>query len=97
MGNVLSALAYLEGEGVSHRDVKLDNILLSPLKNDKLWEKSARLSDFGLASFGESDYELLDIVGTPHFVAPEVIMCDDYDEFVRYGPHVDVWAAGVMM
>lgn len=97
MGHVLSALAYLESEGVCHRDVKPDNILLSTLKNDKLWATSARLSDFGLASFVESDYELFDIVGTPHYVAPEVIMRDDNDEFIGYGPPVDVWAAGVMM
>lgn len=97
MGHVLSALAYLEGEGVCHRDVKPDNILLSTLTNDKLWATSARLSDFGLAAFVESNVELSDVVGTPHYVAPEVLSRDENDEFIGYGPPVDVWAAGVMM
>lgn len=97
MGHVLSALAYLEKEGVCHRDVKPDNILLSTLPNDALWATTARLSDFGLAAFVDSDVELTDVVGTPHYVAPEVVSRDEKDEWLGYGPPVDVWASGVMM
>lgn len=97
MAHVLSALAYLESEGVCHRDVKPDNVLLSNLSNDNLWATTARLSDFGLAAFVESDFDLTDVVGTPHYVAPEVVSRDEKDEWLGYGPPVDVWAAGVIM
>lgn len=97
MSHVLDALAYLESERVCHRDVKPDNILLSTLPKDALWATSARLSDFGLAAFVESDMDLTDIVGTPHYVAPEVISRDGDNERIGYGTQVDVWAAGILM
>lgn len=97
MAHVLSALAYLEAEGVCHRDVKPDNVLLSTLRNDSLWPTSARLSDFGLAAFVEGDSDLTDVVGTPHYVAPEVISRGKETGWPGYGPPVDVWAAGIVM
>lgn len=98
MTHVLSALSYLERERICHRDIKPDNILLSTLANDALWPTSARLSDFGLAAFIETDIDLTHIVGTPHYVAPEVITRDETDnERLGYGPAVDVWASGIMM
>lgn len=98
MSHVLSVLAYLESERVCHRDIKPDNILLSTLQNDSLWPTSARISDFGLAAFIESDLDLTDIVGTPNYVAPEVISRDEADnEWLGYGTPVDVWAAGILM
>ena len=98
MSHVLDALAYLESEGVCHRDVKPENILLSTLTNDSLWPTTARLSDFGLAAFVETDFDLTDIVGTPNYVAPEVVTRDSIDnERIGYGPGVDVWAAGILM
>lgn len=98
MAHVLSALSYLEAERVCHRDVKPENILLSAATKDTLWATTARLSDFGLAAFINSDTELVDIVGTPHYVAPEVISRDkDDNEWLGYGPPVDVWAAGILL
>lgn len=97
MSHLLSALAYLESEGICHRDVKPDNILLSHSPDELLWPTTARLSDFGLSAFVESETELIDVVGTPHYVAPEVVTRDESDEFVGYGPSVDVWAAGILM
>lgn len=97
MSHLLSALAYLESEGICHRDVKPDNILLSHSPDEILWPTTARLSDFGLSAFVESETELIDVVGTPHYVAPEVVTRNESDEFVGYGSPVDVWAAGVLM
>lgn len=98
MSHILDALAYLERERVCHRDVKPDNILLSTLTNDALWSTSARLSDFGLAAFIDTDLDLTDIVGTPNYVAPEVVSRDELDnERLGYGTPVDTWASGILM
>lgn len=72
---VSSALAYAHSEGVVHRDVKPDNILLG--------EKGAKLTDFGIARLTEgnqdSDTKLTQTgfyVGTPGYMSPEQIQGD---------------------
>ncbi|CDF32686.1 Serine/threonine protein kinase [Chondrus crispus] len=98
MARILSSLAYLEAERICHRDVKPENILLSTTQNDDLWPTSARLSDFGLAAFIDTDFDLTDIVGTPNYVAPEVISRDELNnERVGYGSPVDAWAVGILL
>lgn len=98
MSHILDALAYLEMERICHRDVKPDNILLSTLPNDAPWATSARLSDFGLAAFIDTDLDLIDIVGTPNYMAPEVVSRDEFDnERLGYGTPVDTWASGILM
>eukprot|EP01119_Soliformovum_irregulare_P022607 TRINITY_DN7784_c0_g1_i1.p1 TRINITY_DN7784_c0_g1~~TRINITY_DN7784_c0_g1_i1.p1 ORF type:complete len:668 (-),score=202.08 TRINITY_DN7784_c0_g1_i1:18-2021(-) len=65
----LSGLAYLHSQNIIHRDIKGDNMLIS--KDGRVC-----LSDFGLAiSADPSDSaEGMDVVGTPYWLAPEVIM-----------------------
>jgi serine/threonine protein kinase len=68
---LLSGIAYLHEQGVAHRDIKLENLLL-----DKKGDIShIRIVDFGLAKgHVEQNYLQMDtICGTPHYVAPEII------------------------
>ena len=71
MARVCSALAYLHGEGVVHRDLKPQNIIIRP-------DGTPVIVDFGVASrFGAVGRETLDVSGkvegTPAYMAPEQI------------------------
>ncbi|EAX88951.1 CAMK family protein kinase [Trichomonas vaginalis G3] len=78
---VLSGLAYLHSRGISHRDVKPENIMFDAHYNPKL-------IDFGLSK--ENGSVLKTYCGTPHFMAPEIILSQNYN-----GMKADLWAYGV--
>ncbi|XP_051121286.1 phosphoenolpyruvate carboxylase kinase 2-like [Andrographis paniculata] len=80
---LMTAISFCHRIGVAHRDVKPDNILFDSWGNLKL-------ADFGSAELFEVS-EMNGLVGTPYYVAPEVLMGRSYDE------KVDVWSAGVIL
>ncbi|XP_062520094.1 myosin-IIIa-like isoform X2 [Corticium candelabrum] len=86
----LQGLQYLHQNNVIHRDVKGSNILLTR-KGD------VKLVDFGVAAkFLETDgYRRRNsIVGTPHYMAPEVVFCE-YQHDLDYDSRCDTWSLGV--
>ena len=83
-GCVASGLKVLQERGIVHRDVKLDNILI--------WEKGAKLGDFGVSRYVHAGERLVDEMGTPSYLAPEVLSCKDYD-----GHAADMWSLGVCL
>ena len=92
MTDLLNALIYLHGRGIAHRDVKLENLLCA---NDT-WPLNVKLADFGFANYAMDSNEtiqpvLSSFVGTPYYIAPEMLRGD------RHGTQVDVWAAGVVL
>eukprot|EP01018_Ginkgo_biloba_P010730 Gb_22471 [translate_table: standard] len=72
--------------GVMHRDLKPENFLFSN-KNEDSPLKSI---DFGLSIFFKPGETFCDVVGSPYYVAPEVLR-------KHYGPEADVWSAGVIL
>ncbi|VEV55926.1 cGMP-dependent protein kinase, putative [Plasmodium vinckei vinckei] len=82
LGSIILAIEYLHERNIVYRDLKPENILL-----DK--QGYVKLIDFGCAKkiHGRS-YTL---VGTPHYMAPEVILGKGY------GCTVDIWALGVCL
>ncbi|RGB43841.1 kinase-like domain-containing protein [Rhizophagus diaphanus] len=79
------ALLYLHNKKVIHRDLKLENILLS--NNDKI-----KISDFGLAIHAPdtSQMKRRTLCGTPDYMAPEMFIDTGYDQ------RIDLWALGVL-
>ncbi|CAL9099891.1 unnamed protein product [Musa textilis] len=72
--------------GVMHRDLKPENFLFA--SQDE--EAALRATDFGLSVFYKPGDTFSDVVGSPYYVAPEVLR-------KYYGPEADVWSAGVIL
>lgn len=87
MQQVFSALSYMHALGISHGDIKPDNLLLDQ-------NNSIRLADLGLAirhSPGREKHSIIP-VGTPAYTPPEV------RRGMQYSPvAVDMWACGVTL
>lgn len=87
MRKAFQTVHYLHKHGVVHRDLKLNNFLFSHRGDDA----ELKLIDFGLARYAEKEnLPLHSSVGTPMYVAPEVVK-GKYDE------KCDSWSLGVMM
>ncbi|OWM87838.1 CBL-interacting serine/threonine-protein kinase 4-like [Punica granatum] len=85
---LISALIFCHENGVAHRDIKPQNLLLDG-------EGNLKVSDFGLSALPEQvrgDGLLHTACGTPAFTAPEVVARRGYS-----GPKADAWSCGVIL
>ncbi|ORX73150.1 Pkinase-domain-containing protein, partial [Linderina pennispora] len=90
---ICSAVRYLHSNGVTHRDLKLDNILIKKTPSGAI--ASVKIADFGLAR-AVSDGDLMrTICGTPSYLAPEIICRNSTS--TPYSKSVDIWALGVVL
>jgi len=89
MIGTLSALAYVHKCHIIHKDLKLQNVLLSS-KTSPYEDPHAIVIDFGLAEMFQDDKNNRTVAGTPAYMAPEVWQH-------AYGPKCDVWSSGVMI
>lgn len=84
---LLSTVAYIHERNIVHRDLKPENMLLASKAQGV--ESELRVIDFGLATPIRAGEVLNKHVGTPYYIAPEVLE-------KRYGKECDVWSAGVI-
>ncbi|CAE6512480.1 unnamed protein product [Rhizoctonia solani] len=80
-----SALEYCHKNNVVHRDLKIENILISHTGNIKI-------IDFGLSNLYNPEDHLSTFCGSLYFAAPELLNAKVYT-----GPEVDVWSFGVVL
>ena len=80
------ALEYIHSQKVTHRDLKLENLLM-----DK--ENSVvKVIDFGFSTCFSHEKKVKLFCGTPTYMAPEIVMRKEYS-----GPPADIWALGVLL
>jgi len=84
MSKILSALKHCHDKGYAHRDLKPENIFFG--KNFVL-----KLADFGFTTVMQKDQKLFTALGTPGYMAPEIMLQKPYD-----GKSVDLFAAAVI-
>lgn len=88
MRQLLSAITYCHSKGIVHRDLKPENILIdSVLKDGKI---TIKVIDFGAALFIAPHGIISETLGTPYYIAPEVLL-ENYNE------KCDVWSIGVIL
>ncbi|CAM8915019.1 unnamed protein product [Rhodiola kirilowii] len=84
MEKLVAAVAHCHRRGVAHRDVKPDNVFFYD-------RNRLKLGDLGSAEWFGSGETMSGLVGTPYYVAPEVVAGREYTE------KVDVWSCGVIL
>ncbi|XP_063703440.1 death-associated protein kinase related-like [Culicoides brevitarsis] len=83
---ILKALQYMHKLNIAHLDVKPQNILM----NGEKVEDGLKLCDFGISRVINKSSEVREIVGTPDYVAPEVLQYDPVSL------RTDIWSVGVL-
>lgn len=80
---ILRSLSHMHRKKILHRDIKLDNILVNAKDRTKI-------CDFGISTIVKHDEVLFEHIGTPAYLAPEIVIGDGYQGF-----QADVWSLGV--
>lgn len=81
---ILKAMVYCHSKCVTHRDIKLENVIISS-------NGEVKVIDFGFSTCIPNDKKVKMFCGTPSYMAPEITQKIEY-----CGPPVDIWATGVL-
>ena len=90
MKQLLSAVAFCHKNGIIHRDLKPENILLEEKEEETKEYFTIKVIDFGTSGMGKKGQKYNEVIGTPFYIAPEVLN-NNYDE------KCDMWSCGVIL
>ena len=82
---IFEAMNYLHKRNIAHRDVKLENILMT--KNYEI-----KIIDFGFGMYNPDNKPQSFFCGTPNYMAPEIVLKKPYN-----GQMADLWSLGVLV
>jgi len=82
---IFEAISYLHQKDISHRDIKLENILMNN-------NYEVKIIDFGFGLYNPSHKKIDFFCGTPKYIAPEILNGNGY-----FGEKVDLWSLGVLI
>ena len=86
MHQIISAVCYMHSKGIVHRDLKPENIMLESTDDDL----TIKIIDFGTSNYYNKKEKLSLKVGTPYYIAPEILKG-------TYNDKCDMWSLGVIM
>jgi len=84
MLRLVGAVEHMHSKGFAHRDLKPENIALSG--------REPIIFDFGLSYIPHKDKDLKSCVGSPLYMAPEVLLSTGYDPYL-----IDIWGLGLVL
>lgn len=94
---VISAVSFMHQKGIIHRDIKPENILLEEISEENRLDianfyknVNVKIIDFGTSNFYDKKKKLNEIVGSPYYIAPEVLTGE-------YNEKCDIWSCGVLL
>ena len=88
---ILLAVNYMHQQHIVHRDLKPDNILVSLAEGNNEDDVIVKVTDFGFACQFELEDGLTQILGSPLYMAPEIVLGKQYDS------KVDIWSLGCIV
>lgn len=87
ISQVLKGAGYCHGQGLAHRDLRAENIIIERRKSGDM----VKIINFGLSlNFNDPSSLRKDIVGQAHFMAPEIMK-------KKYDFKCDIWSIGVLL